>query len=89
MNNKVIGIFGGSGFLGLELVSELCKSGYQIKIFSRSASDRKSINLIGDLGQISTFTGNVNDQKKVEKFFLSFSHYFLHQLFFYLLIINI
>ena len=68
MNNKVIGIFGGSGFLGLELVSKLCKSGYQIKIFSRSASDRKSINLIGDLGQISTFTGNVNDQKKVEKF---------------------
>ena len=68
MNNKIIGIFGGSGFLGLELVSKLCKSGYQIKIFSRSASDRKSINLIGDLGQISTFTGNVNDQKKVEKF---------------------
>ena len=68
MNNKIIGIFGGSGFLGLELVSKLCKSGYQIKIFSRSAPDRKSINLIGDLGQISTFTGNVNDQKKVEKF---------------------
>ena len=68
MNNKIIGIFGGSGFLGLELVSKLCKSGYQIKIFSRSASDKKSINLIGDLGQVSTFTGNVNDQKKVEKF---------------------
>ena len=68
MNNKIIGIFGGSGFLGLELVSKLCKSGYQIKIFSRSASDRKSINLVGDLGQVSTFTGNVNDQKKVEKF---------------------
>ena len=68
MNNEIIGIFGGSGFLGLELVSKLCKSGYQIKIFSRSASERKLINLIGDLGQISTFTGNVNDQKKVEKF---------------------
>ena len=68
MNNEIIGIFGGSGFLGLELVSKLCKSGYQIKIFSRSASDRKSINLVGDLGQVSTFTGNVNDQKKVEKF---------------------
>ena len=68
MNKKIIGIFGGSGFLGLELVSKLCKSGYQIKIFSRSASERKLINLIGDLGQISTFTGNVNDQKKVEKF---------------------
>ena len=68
MTKVIVGIFGGSGFLGLELVSKLCKSGYKIKIFSRSASDKKSINLIGDLGQVSTFTGNVNDQKKVEKF---------------------
>ena len=68
MTKVIVGIFGGSGFLGLELVSKLCKSGYKIKIFSRSPSDKKSINLIGDLGQVSTFTGNVNDQKKVEKF---------------------
>ena len=68
MNKDIIGIFGGSGFLGLELVSKLCKSGYQVKIFSRSAPDRKSINLMGDLGQVTTFAGNVNDQKKVEKF---------------------
>ena len=64
MTKDVVGIFGGSGFLGLELVSKLCKSGYKVKIFSRSPSDKKSINLIGDLGQVSTFTGNVNDQKK-------------------------
>ena len=68
MTKDIVGIFGGSGFLGLELVSKLCESGYKIKIFSRSPSDKKSINLIGDLGQVSTFTGNVNDQKKVEKF---------------------
>ena len=33
MTKEIIGIFGGSGFVGLELVSLLCKSGYKIKIF--------------------------------------------------------
>ncbi len=68
MNKDIIGIFGGSGFLGLELVSTLCKSGYQIKVFSRTATEEKSINLMGDLGQVTTFSGNINDQVKVERF---------------------
>ena len=41
MNKDIIGIFGGTGFLGLELVSVLSKSGFQIKVFSRSASNEK------------------------------------------------
>ena len=68
MNRDIIGILGGSGFLGQELVSVLCKSGYQVKVFSRNASRHKSINLVGDLGQVSTFSGNVNDQEKLENF---------------------
>ena len=68
MKNDIIGIFGGSGFLGLELVSTLCKSGYQVKVFSRNASCNNLINLIGDLGQVSTFSGNINDTKEVERF---------------------
>ena len=46
MNKNIIGIFGGTGFLGLELVSVLSKSGFQVKVFSRNASEEKSINLI-------------------------------------------
>ena len=68
MNKDIIGIFGGTGFLGLELVSVLSKSGFQVKVFSRNASEEKSINLIGELGQITTFSGNINDLKKVERF---------------------
>ena len=36
MKKEIIVIFGGSGFVGLELVSLLCKSDYKIKISSRS-----------------------------------------------------
>ena len=45
MNRDIIGILGGSGFLGQELVSILCKSGYQVKVFSRNATHDKSIKL--------------------------------------------
>jgi NADH dehydrogenase len=68
MNKDIIGIFGGTGFLGLELVSVLSKSGFQVKVFSRKASEEKSINLMGELGQVTTFSGNINDPKKVESF---------------------
>ena len=68
MNKDIIGIFGGTGFLGLELVSVLSKSGFQVKVFSRKASEEKSINLMGELGQVTTFSGNINDPKKVERF---------------------
>ena len=68
MNRDIIGILGGSGFLGKELVSILCKSGFQVRVFSRNATYNKSINLIGDLGQVTTFSGNVNDKAKLEKF---------------------
>ena len=68
MNKDIIGIFGGTGFLGLELVSVLIKSGFQVRVFSRKASEEKSINLMGELGQVTTFSGNINDPKKVERF---------------------
>ena len=68
MKKEIIGIFGGSGFVGLELVSLLCKSGYRIKIFSRNAPSNKSLNLIGELGQVTSFSGNIIDKKEVEKF---------------------
>ncbi|MAC61786.1 MAG: hypothetical protein CMN37_07845 [SAR116 cluster bacterium] len=70
MQNEIIGIFGGSGFVGLELVSQLCKSNYQIKVFSRDAPSNKSLHLIGNLGQVSTFSGNVNNEKEVEEFII-------------------
>ena len=70
MKKEVIGIFGGSGFVGLELVSLLCKSGYKIKIFSRNAPSIKSLSLMGELGQVTSFSGNVSNEKEVERFII-------------------
>jgi NADH dehydrogenase len=68
MQNEIIGVFGGSGFVGLELVSQLCKSNYKIKVFSRDAPSNKSLHLMGNLGQVSTYSGNVSNEKEVEDF---------------------
>tara|TARA_B100000886_G_C20408602_1_gene485960 strand:- start:64 stop:978 length:915 start_codon:yes stop_codon:yes gene_type:complete len=70
MKKDIIGIFGGSGFVGLELVSLLCKAGYRIKIFSRNAPSKKSLYLIGELGQVTSFSGNVNNANEVERFII-------------------
>ena len=70
MKKEIIGIFGGSGFVGLELVSLLCKAGYRIKIFSRNAPSKKSLYLIGELGQVTSFSGNVNNANEVERFII-------------------
>ena len=43
MNKDIIGIFGGTGFLGLEVVSDLIKSGFQVKVFSRNASEKNQL----------------------------------------------
>ena len=68
MTDKVIGIIGGSGFVGLELVSLLCKSGYKIKIFSRNPLSKHNLSLLGDIGQISIISGNVNNDTEINKF---------------------
>ena len=68
MKDKVIGIFGGSGFVGLELVSLLCKSGYKIQVFSRNPSSIQNLSLLGDIGQISIISGNVNNEIEVNNF---------------------
>ena len=68
MIDKVIGIIGGSGFVGLELVSLLCKSGYRIQVFSRNSLSKHNLKLLGDIGQISIISGNVNNEKEVNNF---------------------
>ncbi len=68
MIDKVIGIIGGSGFVGLELVSLLCRSGYKIKVFSRNPLSKHNLKLLGDIGQISIISGNVNNEKEVNNF---------------------
>lgn len=58
---KKITIFGGSGFVGSYLVSELARSNYHITVVSRSLERAKELQLSGNLGQISVVQGDIRN----------------------------
>lgn len=52
MNDSIVTIFGGSGFIGRQVVYALAKEGYRIKVASRSAEDSMPLKTAGAVGQI-------------------------------------
>ena len=60
MKSKTIVIFGGSGFLGKEIVSSLSSKGYILKVYGRSYEKLTKLKLFGYPGQISIFVGSIN-----------------------------
>lgn len=53
--NKIIGIFGGTGFLGHNIVQSLAKEGYRIKIITRHPQSAYDLKLFGAVGQITPY----------------------------------
>ena len=66
MKNKTITIFGGSGFLGKEIVSHLSTKGFILKVFGRSYEKLQTLKLYGSPGQISIYAGNINNLKNID-----------------------
>ncbi len=60
MKSKTVAIFGGSGFLGKEIVSSLSSKGYILKVYGRSYEKLTKLKLFGYPGQISIFVGSIN-----------------------------
>ena len=64
--NKIICIFGGSGFLGHYITQELARAGYRIKIASRIPESAYELKTYGNVGQIVPFQCDYNDPQAVE-----------------------
>ena len=60
-------VFGGSGFLGRYIVSELAKTGVSIKIVSRYPDANNYLKTAGRVGQIISVAGNVRNFKSIEQ----------------------
>ncbi|MDH3661514.1 MAG: complex I NDUFA9 subunit family protein [Alphaproteobacteria bacterium] len=52
MNDRLITIFGGAGFIGRHLVRKLATSGWRIRVISRSPGLAGHLQPLGDVGQI-------------------------------------
>lgn len=59
MEQGVITIFGGSGFLGRYVVRQLAQAGYRIRIVSRNPEGAQFLKTAGDVGQIAIVSGNI------------------------------
>lgn len=63
MQESIVFITGGSGFIGSELIRTLCQKGYKVRALLRSTSSHKNLN---DLN-FEIIDGGLNDREALEK----------------------
>ncbi len=61
MEQRVITIFGGTGFLGRYTVKRLAQCGYRLRIVSRNPEVTSELRTCGEVGQVALVAGNIND----------------------------
>lgn len=65
-NNKIICIFGGSGFIGQNIVQELARAGYRLKIATRIPECAYQLKTYGNVGQITPFYCDYKNKDSIE-----------------------
>ena len=66
LNNKLVTLFGGSGFLGQYLAQALLSRGARLRIASRNPEKSHKLKPLANLGQIQFARCNINDVRHVE-----------------------
>ena len=62
---RTVAVFGGSGFIGRYIVTELLKEDYLVRVFCRNPYKAKHLALLGRLGQVEIHQCNIMDASKV------------------------
>src|SRR5882724_12928071 len=65
MNNSLITVFGGTGFLGRHAVRALARAGYRIRVAVRHPNDGFFLRPMGHVGQIDIVKCNVRDEEQI------------------------
>lgn len=65
--NKIATVFGGTGFIGTQVVRELADLGYTVKVATRIPESAYFLKPCGDVGQIVPFECSYNDAKQVSQ----------------------
>lgn len=66
MRNRVVTVFGGSGFLGRHLVRRLAERGATIRVPTRRPERAGFLRPMGDVGQIALLPWSAGDQRSIE-----------------------
>lgn len=65
MNDRLITVFGASGFLGRHAIRALARKGYRIRAVTRRPNLANHLPPMGHVGQIQLFKGDVHDEASV------------------------
>jgi NADH dehydrogenase len=60
-------VFGGSGFLGTQVVRTLAKRGYRVRVAVRRPGSAYRLPMLGDVGQIEIIQANIRDDASVAR----------------------
>ena len=67
LNEKLVTIFGGSGFLGTQVVQALSRAGYRIRVAVRRPDLAGHVNIYGNVGQIQPIQANTRNAASVAR----------------------
>ena len=65
MNETIVTVFGGSGFLGRSLVKRLASAGYCIRVAVRDTEAAMFLKVLGDPGQVVPWPTDINQSNQV------------------------
>ena len=65
--NNLVTIFGGSGFVGTQVVQQLARAGYRIRVAVRRPDLAGHLRILGGVGQITPVQANARDLPSVER----------------------
>ncbi len=66
-SDKLITIFGGSGFIGRYAVRTLCKAGWRVRVAVRNPMNAGDLRMSGEVGQVQIIQANVRNRPSVER----------------------
>jgi len=64
---NLVTVFGGSGFIGTQVVRQLAKAGWRIRVAVRNPNLGYAMRLHGDVGQIDVIQANVRDEPSIRR----------------------
>ncbi len=67
MTGKIVTVFGGSGFLGRQVVRALCRRGWRVRVASRRPHLAGDVRLAGDVGQVHIVQTNVRNRPSIQR----------------------
>jgi NADH dehydrogenase len=63
----LVTVFGGTGFIGRQVVRSLAKQGYRVRVAARNVGRGYRLRMLGDVGQIEVVQANVHNPDSVDR----------------------